>query len=1018
MSKGSVKFKTNKHIKPIRGLNSLMMASVFLPFFSMPAFSQGEVAEEEVIVTGTRQLIQDQIAIKRDSTAIVDGLSASDIGELPALSIGEALESITGVASHRENGGATEISIRGLGPYLSATTFNGREATNGGGDRSVNFSQFPSELMSKLGVYKTQDASMIEGGVAGIIALETLKPLDYGKRRFQLDGKLNVNPDGLNVDNSLQDDIGTRFTGSYVDQFEFDNGMALGWSFGVQTSSISQPEAEYRSSSPSGTSLWACLNDPNVTDTGLYRSSSNDCENETIDGSTVDVGYENDIDPDTGLAIDDGSDYVWTGSTRGYRQNETSDERDAYFMAVQFQPNEKWDINFDAQISERVQQEERHDLNFDQKRVTVGVTSEIVNDIENDGANAPIDGAIQQWGGDGYVYASGESFSRKENYAGGGLAVKFYATDSLTLDADLSYSKTTREEYQITIRTRSDSRQRYYWDIPADIPQFTTENFDVTSPLSFTDQSQLRAQIDTDTDRENTIVGFRFDAEYQLDTNFISSIKSGFRTSELKYKDLASASKQLPATTAEASALQLLSLDGSEITLAELLSTNYCGKSFPESSFLSSVSSGALVTNVDATTGAVIPTGTGSSYLTYDVQCMADVIQYSIDGTSVTYDAASAQAAGATDVTEKTNAIYVMANYDTELSGRSLRGNFGVRVIDTEVTSIGYRSAYTTDQTDPLSWKLVVVDDSLSAVEAGGSYTEFLPSANFVLDYTDNVVIRGGVFRAISRTDPSDLSYSLDTEDAEDDSTDATSLSDLTQQITGTGNPEAEPFLSWNFDASIEWYPNDDALLSVGLYHKIFTGGTEQNIVDQPITIDGEVITVGIVNTETTDETSTLSGIEITGSYRWDNGIGIKASYNHAVTNFEFEDSQYGETYVNGVQQTVAIVDAASIPGFSEDTFSGQVYYQVGSFDIAAIYKYRSEYFQPYTDNGTRLRYVGDVGVWEARASYAINDYVKLKLEAINLFSEPKTQYYYTNTNLGEVNDYGPRLFVGVSAKF
>ena len=98
---------------------------------------------EEVIVTGTRQLIQDAITIKRDNVMVVDGLSASDIGELPALSIGEALESLTGVASHRENGGATEVSIRGLGPFLSATTFNGREATNGSGDRSVNCSQFP-----------------------------------------------------------------------------------------------------------------------------------------------------------------------------------------------------------------------------------------------------------------------------------------------------------------------------------------------------------------------------------------------------------------------------------------------------------------------------------------------------------------------------------------------------------------------------------------------------------------------------------------------------------------------------------------------------------------------------------------------------------------------------------------------------------------------------------------------------------------------------------------------------------
>jgi len=161
----------------------------------------------------------------------------------------------------------------------------------------------------------------------------------------------------------------------------------------------------------------------------------------------------------------------------------------------------------------------------------------------------------------------------------------------------------------------------------------------------------------------------------------------------------------------------------------------------------------------------------------------------------------------------------------------------------------------------------------------------------------------------------------------------------------------------------------------------------------------------------------------MTASYRWDSGIGVKVSYNHAESNFEMEDSRFGDTFTQNldgevVQLTAGIIDPGNIAGFSEDVFSGQLYYQIGDFDVAAIYKYRSEYFQPYTSDGSRLRYVDDVGVWEARASYKITDNIKVKVEAINLFSEPKTQYFFTDTNLGEVNDYGPRLFVGVSAKF
>jgi len=76
--------------------------------------SSEQVAIEEVLVTGTRATERSRIEIKRDATQVVDGLSATDIGDLPALSIGEALESITGVSSHRENGGATEVSIRAI----------------------------------------------------------------------------------------------------------------------------------------------------------------------------------------------------------------------------------------------------------------------------------------------------------------------------------------------------------------------------------------------------------------------------------------------------------------------------------------------------------------------------------------------------------------------------------------------------------------------------------------------------------------------------------------------------------------------------------------------------------------------------------------------------------------------------------------------------------------------------------------------------------------------------------------
>jgi TonB-dependent receptor len=962
--------------------------------------NDAESPVEVVEVVGTRKTIQDQIAIKRESATVVDGLSAEDIGDLPALSIGEALETITGAASHRENGGATEITIRGLGPFLSATHINGREATNGSGDRSVNFSQFPSELMKKVAIYKTQDASMIEGGVAGVITLETLKPLDYGKQRFQAEAKLNYNPDQADVENSLQGDIGYRGTLSYVDQFDFDNGSALGVTVGWQRQDISQPEAEYRSSSPSGSSLWACLNDPSITDTGFFNNVADDCEDKVVNGSTQNQGYNTGIDPATGQAFDSGTPYAWTGSSRSFRQNETSDERDALFIGLQFQPSDAWDINFDAQISDRNQAEARHDLIFLQKRVTPGITGQnlITNNV----------GGILHWEGEDRIESAGEQFSREENYRGYGLNVKHIVNDDLTITADLAYSQTKREELQISNRGRA-GITAFSWDMGEQIPNFTVTDFDVTDISNFT--NDLRTRLDRENVRENEVTSARVDFDYALNGETFTSIQGGMRVSELSFVQFGGLGNGGNGTRAE------IELDGGSTSAIDVLES--CQIDFPESDFLSRVSDGDLVTNVDSS-GNVIASGTGSSWATYDNVCFSQTIA-AAKGEEFAYPDVVYENQGTIDVTEETTSAYVMLNYDTEMKGKFIRGNFGVRVVNTDVTSIGFRQPYEFSQ-DLLTdlWRAAQVGE-VERTEAGSDYTEVLPSFNLVVDYSDDILLRGGIYRGMSRVDPADLGFNrtLDI----DDTGEATTREDLLTGVRGSGNPSTQPLMSWNYDVAVEWYPNEDSILALGIYYKQFNGGFQQQTVLENFTIDGVEVALPITNSVTTDESSDIFGIEASLAYRWDNGIGVKVGYNYADTDYEFEDSLYGDTFEIGLdgvttQLTDGIVEPGSVPGFSEHVFSGQVYYQIGDFDTALIYKYRSEYFQPYTSNGTRLRYVDEASVWEARASYKVNKQVRIKVSAINLFSEPKSQDFFTIGNTGEVNDYGPRLFAGISFKY
>src|SRR5258707_2530927 len=183
---------------------------------------------EEVTVTGIRASVQSAIEVKRESTDIVEAISAEDIGKLPDPSIAESLTRLPGITAQRSDGRTSDISIRGFGPDFNGTLMNGREQVSTGDNRAIQFDQYPAELIHAVEVYKTPDASLIGQGLAGTIDLQTTRPLEYGKRAlvFDVRGIKNGNGD-LGAGST---DKQYRASLSYVDQF-FDNtlGITLGF---------------------------------------------------------------------------------------------------------------------------------------------------------------------------------------------------------------------------------------------------------------------------------------------------------------------------------------------------------------------------------------------------------------------------------------------------------------------------------------------------------------------------------------------------------------------------------------------------------------------------------------------------------------------------------------------------------------------------------------------------------------------------------------------------------------------
>jgi iron complex outermembrane recepter protein len=183
---------------------------------------------QQVVVTGIRGSIENSIAIKKQSDSIVEAITAEDLGKLPDTSIAESIARLPGLTAQRVAGRAQVISIRGLAPDFGVTLLNGREQASTSNDRSAEFDQYPSELLSGVTVYKTPDASMAAQGLSGTVDLRTARPLDLRGRTivFNVRGEHNGNGK-LNANSSAN---GERVSVAYIDQF-MDNtlGVALGY---------------------------------------------------------------------------------------------------------------------------------------------------------------------------------------------------------------------------------------------------------------------------------------------------------------------------------------------------------------------------------------------------------------------------------------------------------------------------------------------------------------------------------------------------------------------------------------------------------------------------------------------------------------------------------------------------------------------------------------------------------------------------------------------------------------------
>jgi TonB-dependent receptor len=878
--------------KPIRARalrTSLLAGAGFtLLAAAMPTMAQdapavqAEPEDDAIIVTGIRETIQNSINTKREETAIVDALSSDDIGDIPAISVGQAIQTITGATTHREKGDASEIALRGLGPFLSNATFNGRDASNGSGDRSVNFNQFPSELVNNIKIYKTQQASLVEGGVAGTIEIGTLRPLDFGKRRLQGEAKAQFNPYGDRIVGS--GGIGWRGTLSYVDQFANDT---IGIAIGMQRNDTNNPEETYAAS----TTWTACQASPVVANGNCNEYTRNE--------------YGQNLP------------FYLVPNAYTFRQISETDKRDAIFGAIQWRPSDQFNINLDVQYSDRTFVESRRDLNLSEARY--GLTNVVYDE----------NGIVQSLNGLSAIESNGSELSRAEEYLGGGLSIEWQPSDRLTVALDGSYSRTIRVEDERNVRLRTDPmdvngvrtvfnnmRIPYSYSITPGsfVPTITVDpRFDLSNHDLFWDDARLRRDQSR---RHNEIFAGRLDADYELD-GFLSNLTAGVRWSEMTFRDYDVRNGDFNLNPAIAEDRRI---------------NNLCrNRAFPQTGFLSAADGNSI-----------------NSWATFDVNCLFREYM----GTEDPGPLEDKRSVANRDVTERTLAGYVMADYESDIGSLPVRGNIGVRVVRTNVTSNGLRSDLVIVDNGDGTFRLDTTGE-FETVTIKSSNTRILPSINAIFEVAPDTLVRVAGYRAMSRPNPSALGAGRTI--TLDDGGSFTVIEDAIDNVRANGSPRLKPLMSWNADAAIEWYPNKDSILSATLYYKQFNGGFQPVVFDEEFTIDGQTVTVPVTQTRNSPDKSRIYGLELTAATRFSflpkplDGLGAKVSYNYADSNFTNDDVRLGDQY-DPQTDTVSpgIIPSAGLSGYSKHVLSAQAYYEIGPVSLQAIYNYRSKYYQDF----------------------------------------------------------------------
>lgn len=713
---------------------------------------------ETVVVTGVRGSLARSTELKRDAGTVQDSISALELGKFPDDNVADSLSHITGVAISRTAGGeGRTVSVRGLGPEYTLTTFNGRILATDGAGRDFAFDVLPADVISGADVIKGAQANLTEGAIGGLVNLRSASPFDQPGQH----GILRLEGDR----NQMSELDGGKFSAAYSNTFADDTfGLLLG---------VVYARRKDRTDVAGNDGGWT--RNPDPADPDWWGNAW---------GGNIDLNGNGELDPEDYGLIAPGQFRV--GSILEDKK------RKAFSGKFEWRPNDDVRITLDG-LKTRLDspqvsyQQSYYPLFAPGRWSDITVQDGIVTGFTMDNPDPELRLNPELLNQTEYRVVDTDLY---------GLNGQWQATDSLSLTGDFYRSTSKRhsggQDTYVVLRMNQPNTARITLG-PDAVPnvdatfddgrnlidglangQFTGSDFD-------THYMELRGDNIEDEITGGTVAGKLFVGKWSVDDLHFGVT----RTERKKSRDLVNNTLGGGADYYSGdNAINVGDLGGGVIS-----------HTFNLPNFMSGV-------------GSRFP----RSFLAFDVPgYLARLAAYNgnlrPDGTPYDY----AMAAPAWNplqsyrVSEKTNAFYVQA----DMSGERWDGNVGVRLVKTRTSAQAWDAQIISiTENGPFNYTAQYADPTPIVQDA--DYTFLLPSANFTWHFTDDLQLRAGAAKTMARPPVDQL--------APTNTTESVAWGEFTQ-IYG-GNVDLDPYSARQADLSLEWYFAEHSIANFAVFYK------------------------------------------------------------------------------------------------------------------------------------------------------------------------------------------------------